>query len=274
MIRSEFLKFGALSLGVILALSGCGGDENDGSDGEKNDLPNVSTSGTPAPVLIDPFEGADLTDWTMDSALWTAKDGVIIGRTDGDLPHNQFLVWDGGELKDFELTCEMKLVGANNSGIQYRSEVLSEIGPDVIKGYQCDVHTNPPFTGMLYDERGRGIIATRVQKVAIMPDGKKLLLEDLGEPPEVEVTNWNTYKIRAVGNHLRHEINGQLAVEVFDLHESERELTGKLAFQIHKGNPMEIHIRNIRIEHLPEGKILTADDLEIPADAPEVHAPN
>ncbi|MFT5469916.1 MAG: hypothetical protein ACI8UO_005039 [Verrucomicrobiales bacterium] len=266
-MKREFLVFGALSVFAILALSGCGEEVGENSESTSPKAPDdLSTTGTPVRDLIDPFEGGDLTDWTMESGLWTAKDGVIIGKTDGEIPHNQFLIWNGRDLKDFELTCELRLIGDNNSGIQYRSQVLTDVGFDVMKGYQCDVHPNPPYTGMLYDERGRGILATRVQKVAITEEGKKILLEDHGEPPAIDVSSWNTYMIRAEGNHLQHKINGQLAVDVIDLQESERELTGKIGFQVHQGKPMEIHIRNIRIEELPEGKILTLGDLEIPAD--------
>ena len=265
-------------LGLAGAMSGCGG-----GDEQQVDLPDIEASSPPltpeeeaanvAPTIFDPFEGGDLTDWIMDPQLWTARDGVIVGKTDGKLPHNQFLIWAGAELQDFEVTCELKLIGDNNSGIQYRSELLSEVGPDVMKGYQCDVHPNPPYAGMLYDERGRGIVATRGQKVVIMPDGRKLLLEETGEIAEVNVHDWNSYTVRAEGNRLRHSINGALAVEIIDLQESERELSGGLAFQIHRGNPMEVHIRNIRIEMLPPAALLTEADVEIPADAVEVHPP-
>ncbi|MEM7010063.1 MAG: DUF1080 domain-containing protein [Verrucomicrobiota bacterium] len=234
---------------------------------------DASTTGEPVKVTIDPFEGEDLTDWTMDPALWTAKDGMIVGKTDGEIPHNQFLIWNGGELKDFELTCEMKLVGANNSGIMYRAEVLSDIGPDVMRGYQCDVHTNQPFAAMLYDERDRGIVATRGQKVVMTPDGKKLLLESAEEIPEIDVSEWNTYTVRAEGNVLTHKLNGSAAAEIIDLQIEKADLSGKLGFQVHRGKPMEIYIRNIRIETLPEGKILTEEDVEIPEGAAEVHGP-
>jgi hypothetical protein len=39
-------------------------------------------------------------------------------------------------------------------------------------------------------------------------------------------------------------------VETADIHDSRR-LTGVIGFQLHKGPPMEVHFRNIRIKELP-----------------------
>ena len=56
--------------------------------------------------------------------------------------------------------------GNNNSGIQYRSKVLNEKTWSV-GGYQMDMHPAPNYLGMMYEERGRGIIAQRGQNVVI-----------------------------------------------------------------------------------------------------------
>ncbi len=84
----------------------------------------------------------DLGQWNYDPALWELNNGVATGKTveDPALPYNQFLIWNGGELKDFELSVKLKVAGNNNSGIQYRSKQRPELGDYVISGYQCDAH--------------------------------------------------------------------------------------------------------------------------------------
>ena len=95
------------------------------------------------------------------------ESGVVVGRgrlhygvTKGDapLPYNQFLIWRGGTVKNFELRAKVRQSG-NNSGLQYRSKELKDVGPWSIGGYQCDIHPEPANNAMLYDERGRGIVA-------------------------------------------------------------------------------------------------------------------
>ncbi len=122
------------------------------------------------------FNGKDLSGWDGNPESWSVKDGTITGMTEDDapLPYNQFLIWRGGSVRNFELRAMVRQTG-NNSGIQYRSRELAEVGKWSIGGYQCDIHPTPANNAMLYDERGRGIVATNGQNVVIDPAGKKWL---------------------------------------------------------------------------------------------------
>ena len=64
-----------------------------------------------------------------------ALSGAIVGTTTGPdhLAYNQFLSWRGGAVKNFELRARIKQSG-NNSGIQYRSKELPEVGKWSIGG--------------------------------------------------------------------------------------------------------------------------------------------
>ena len=75
------------------------------------------------------FNGKDLTGWEGNPALWSVEEGCITGKTAGPqtLAYNQFLIWRGGVVKNFELRAKVKVVG-NNTGIQYRSKELPEVG--------------------------------------------------------------------------------------------------------------------------------------------------
>jgi len=117
------------------------------------------------------FNGKDLTGWKgLD--FWSVEDGVITGRTTKEKPTkgNTFLIWEG-EVADFELTFQYKIVGGNSGGgIQYRSK---DFGDFVVGGYQGDFEGGKTYSGILYEERGRGILCPRGQRVAITADGKK-----------------------------------------------------------------------------------------------------
>ncbi len=124
------------------------------------------------------FNGKDLTGWEGDPALWKVEDGVVTGTCSGpERPkHNSFLIWRGGVLKDFELRATIRIIGDNNSGIQYRSRPLPEVGPRAITGYQCDIHPAIEHTGMTYEERGRGIFGLNGMNVALDPDRSRWLI--------------------------------------------------------------------------------------------------
>src|SRR5579884_1058348 len=107
------------------------------------------------------FNGTDLTGWDGAKELWSVKDGAITGQTTKENPakENTFLIWTNGDVGDFELRCEFKLVpgdsqGFANSGVQYRSKIVK---PSywVVAGYQADMEAGHSYTGQIYEEKGR-----------------------------------------------------------------------------------------------------------------------
>ena len=208
------------------------------------------------------FNGKDLTGWTGKAENWSVVDGVIVGKTTDEdpLPYNQFLIWEGGEVEDFELTADLKLTSnGNNSGIQYRSQLRPDLGELVVSGYQCDMHPAVWANGMGYHEKGRGIICKRGMKVVITPEGKPKIVGELPMEPEFNTGEWNTYKITAQGNHIVHEINGVQTIDMVDHDEEGRALSGVIAFQIHKGPAMKIEIRNVTLKRLPKADLVSPD---------------
>jgi len=197
------------------------------------------------------FNGEDLAGWKGDMTRWSVKDGAITGTTTKDrpLPHNQFLIWDG-MVSDFEFKAEFRLIGSNNSGVQYRSQAFKDAGDFRIKGYQADIHANPPYTGMLYDEGGRGIVAQRGQKVVVNDKSKVSVVGKTDPVIQEELTKWNSIEIRAVGDRLVHRINGKVTVDITDQDTKNQEFEGLLALQIHAGKPMVIQFRRLQIRNL------------------------
>jgi hypothetical protein len=199
------------------------------------------------------FNEKDLTGWEGDLRIWSVEDGAIVGRTTAEAPikNNTFLIWKDGELGDFRLTLEYQIEGGN-SGIQYRSKVVD---PEkwIVGGYQADIDSKPVYTGILYDERGRGILANRGERVTIGRDGKTMATRfaDADElMKSVKSEGWNEYVIEARGPHLRHTINAKLMSETTDNDAEKSVASGILALQVHQGPPMTVRFRKFRLETL------------------------
>lgn len=218
------------------------------------------------------FNGKDLTGWDGNPELWSVEDGCITGKTTGpeQLAYNQFLIWRGGKVKNFELHAKIKESG-NNTGIQYRSKELPENGKWSIGGYQCDIHPATPNNAMVYEERGRGIIVQNGQGVVIDPEGKRWLASE-HEPVKVDIATWHEYTIIAQGNHLIHKIDGQVTIDLLDFEESKRALEGLLAFQIHRGPAMNVQIKDVMLKELPDGGVISFEKSAIPSDAQIIEA--
>jgi uncharacterized protein (TIGR03067 family) len=218
------------------------------------------------------FNGKDLTGWDGNPALWSVKDGAIVGQTSEQNPlkNNTFLIWTNGTVGDFELRCSFKIEPLNtngfaNSGIQYRSKVLDPKGW-VVGGYQADMEAGKTYTGILYEERmTRGIMAARGEKVLWDKNCEKKVTGSLGSSDELQAAikqgDWNDYVIIAQGNHLQHFINSKQTVDVTDDCESKRAMNGVLALQLHAGPPMKVQFRELRLRTSSAGKEAAADPL-------------
>jgi len=209
------------------------------------------------------FNGQNLTGWDGNRTLWSVKDGAIVGQTTAERPTkgNTFLIWTNGPVADFELRLSYKITPNNdkgfaNSGIQYRSTVADPANW-VVGGYQADFEAGDTYSGILYEERMRGILAERGQKVVLREADGKLVKDvtgSVGNSKEIQAAikkdGWNDYVIIARGNHLQHFINGRPTVDVTDETGDNAAKSGVLALQLHAGLPMTVQFKNVRIKTL------------------------
>ena len=199
------------------------------------------------------FDGNDLTGWEGDPAVWTVEEKAIVGRNTAEAPikNNTFLIWKGGPLDDFRLKLQYRIEGGN-SGVQYRSRI-DDPQKWIVGGYQADIDSQKRYTGILYDERGRGILAERGQKVKIARDGTKQV-ETFADAAELQKVvrpdDWNDYVIEARGDTLSHFVNGELMSETTDSQSEKRSGRGILALQVHTGPPMVVRFRRLELERL------------------------
>ncbi len=208
------------------------------------------------PGFVAIFDGRTLAGWEGEQGYWTVADGAITGQSTKEHPltANTFLVWRGesgnDQVRDFELRLKIRIEGGN-SGIQYRSR---EVARHVMAGYQADYDAENKYTGILYDEQGRGILATRGQKVELPSDQPPRVVGET--TPEAIIlaalrpTDWNDYRILAVGNHIQHFLNGHMTVDVTDRDPRHQALSGRLALQMHAGPPMKVQFKNVRLRRI------------------------
>ena len=199
------------------------------------------------------FDGSTLTGWDGDPGFWRVENSTIIGETtkENPLKVNTFLIWRGGSPGDFELKLDYKM-NATNSGVQYRSVELPDVGKWVLKGYQADIDFQNTFTGQLYEERGRGFLALRGQATQVAEGKKARIIGNIKNGDDakgiIKINDWNTLHIIAQGNTLIHILNGQVTSVVVDDDPKARAMSGLLGFQIHVGPPMKAEFRNIYLK--------------------------
>ena len=219
------------------------------------------------------FDGKTLNNWKGDPTYWRVEDGTLTGEITPStlLKTNSFIIWQGGQPGDFELKGEFKITEAGNSGINYRSDQLTDV-PFALRGYQADIDGKINYTGQNYEERKRTTPAYRGQvstlspytgdvspeavrsKVAKNNWTNRTVDSSLGTSDELKAfikkEDWNTFHIIAKGNRLQHYINGKLMSDVTDNDTVNGMKKGLLGVQVHVGPPMKVQYRDLKIKEM------------------------
>ena len=200
------------------------------------------------------FDGKSLEGWDGDPKFWRVEDGADRRRDhQGQSDQGQHLP-RLARRQTGRLRTEDRVQHAHrsrNSGIQIRSWEGEKWR---VSGYQADMDGDNNYTGIIYGENFRGILAQRGTKIVIGTDDKPKA-EKFADGKElakfVKKQDWNEYHIIAKGNHITQSINGQLMCELTDEDTVARK-DGIIALQLHAGPPMKVQFRNIRIKEMPK----------------------
>lgn len=219
------------------------------------------------------FDGKTLKGWEGDPTYWRVENGNLVGEITPAtlLKTNSFIIWQGGEPADFEFTGEFNITADGNSGINYRSERLTDV-PFALRGYQADIDGKNRYTGQNYEERKRTTLAYRGQKTTIpaytgaaTPEavranvksnawGGLTVTGSLGSSDSLKTLikseDWNAFRLVVKGNHLQHFINGVLMSDVTDEDTVNGKTEGLLGVQVHVGPPMKVQYRNLMLKQL------------------------
>jgi len=176
------------------------------------------------------FDGKTLEGWNGDPELWKVEDGAIAGSTDEkQIKRNSFLS-TAKSYKNFILRAKFKLRNGN-SGVQVRSKQSDDY---VVRGYQPDI-AESRYTGILYEEGGRGILAD--------VDPKKAA-------EAVKKGDWNQYVITCDGPKIKLELNGVTTVDYTEKSDKGAK-EGIIALQLHVGAKMKVWFKDIELKELP-----------------------
>lgn len=181
---------------------------------------------TPEDAAMRPiFNGKDLTGWTAyGNARFAVEDGCLVGRQGpggaaGD-------IFTDALYGDFELETHWKMDWPGNSGVWFRFE-------NGRKAYQADIleYKSPvAWSGSLYC-------------------GGKMFIALQERPEFVRREGWNSFRIRAEGDHIVVHLNGHKVADVRD----DSSPLGKIGLQVHAGDTfrdMAIRIADMRIRPL------------------------
>ena len=170
------------------------------------------------------FNGENLEGWTIyGTEKWYVEDGLLISESGPDKGYG-YLATDA-YYKDFEISLDFLQEADGNSGVFIRSTVEGT----KVNGWQVEVAPPGKHTGGVYESYGRGWL--------IKPDADKESVLKEGE--------WNTLKIRVMGDQLTSWLNGVEMVSLTDEKIGQGE--GAIALQIHDGGGIRVKWRNIKL---------------------------
>ena len=199
------------------------------------------------------FNGETLEGWNaLDMSYWSVRDGAITAQSTDEHPckKNQFMVWQGGDVADFEVKLKFRVEGNGcNSGVQFRSKMRED---GLAIGYQADIYQSGGYLGGVCDE-----IHTRDGPELLSANGSKTLIDKEGNRTRTKISTmatfnpwpeWNDYHIYAKGHQMILRINGVTASELIDNEEAHFDLKGILGLQLRSGKPMTVQFKDIYLK--------------------------
>jgi 3-keto-disaccharide hydrolase len=203
------------------------------------------------------FDGKSLTGWEGNPTYWRVENGALVGEITPQtvIKSNTFIVWRGGQPKDFELKLDYRITADGNSGINYRSTVVPDpVTPEnkfAVRGYQFDLDGRKRYSGNNYEEKGRLFLALRGQVTHVVGSRPPIVLSTFGDANDmasIATDDWNAVHLIIRGNTLTHFLNGRLMSVVIDDDTPNRPAEGIIGVQVHVGPPMKVEYRNLRLK--------------------------
>jgi hypothetical protein len=124
---------------------------------------------------------------------------------------------------DFDCTFEFKEVSDGNAGFFFRSVVFP---PVMVNGWQVEIAPEGQWSGGIYESYGRGWLYQPTEE-------------------HLKQTEWNTMRVKAVGDNVTVWLNGVEVTNLTDSAFSKRQ--GRLALQIHDGGGIKVLFRNLKL---------------------------
>ncbi len=229
----------AVCLTVVLSSAVHAGDQTKKS-WSQSQITNLPKS--EKPVML--FNGKDFTGWQGQiDKLFTIEKGEIVARNNKkNAPAASTYLVTEKKYRNFRLIFESKLVTSEmHSGIALWGKTVEKKGDAF--SYQGHLVMYPSGYGF-YDLYRRNSVYRDKGGVA-KKAGKQ--------------HDWNRMEILAIGNRIRHVINGKL---VADWSDPKPELcgTGPIGLQLHSNRaPQEVRFRGLILTENPEASLVTVN---------------
>ncbi|MBX3415689.1 MAG: DUF1080 domain-containing protein [Pirellulales bacterium] len=188
------------------------------------------------------FNGKDLQGWTQrnGTATYRVEGDEIVGKTTEGSP-NSFLCTDK-LYGDFELTFDVKVDPALNSGVQIRSTTADGDPQGRVNGPQVEIESandEGALAGYVYGEAAGGWMT---------PEDK------LVRHKHFKNNDWNSYRVLAQGPEIKVWINGGLVSDLKHDEKFESHPKGFIGLQVHGigvgTGPYEVRWRNLKLREI------------------------
>ena len=176
------------------------------------------------------FNGKDLHGWEVaGTELWYVQDGLLVCESGPEGKYGYLCTRE--YYNDFDLTVDFKQEADGNSGVFFRSHIISGV---TITGWQCEVAPPNLHTAGIYESvpRGRGWL--------IKPEPEKESILKMGE--------WNTMRVVVKGDRVTTWLNGTEMIDLVD--EKIGAEQGRIALQIHSGGGIKVAWKNLKVTKL------------------------
>ena len=169
------------------------------------------------------FNGKDFSGWKVpeDNIWWKVESGILTATSDPK--RTQSYLWTEREYRNFVIECEFKFgKGTIDSGIFLRND-KEQIQIGISGSLKRDLTASPYIAGKGYPVEAKGV--------------KELL----------KPQKWNAMTVVVKGQDYAVWLNGRLVMTYTSETAIEK---GPIGLQLHPGNEMTIHFRDIRIAEL------------------------
>lgn len=231
------------------------------------------------------FDGRTLAGWDGNPEVWSVVDGALTANSAAERRvGSTHVIWQGGELADFELKFEIRLGADIHAGVAYRSYVDLTRGRGARQGQAgraggapaargratgpaIHVPADPRWTlygpGLDYDydlvmagnveDRGtpRREVAWRGLIVHAQTGQRPRAIGSLGDADALKAVlrpdDWNQVHIVARGPQIAHIINGHLMTVLIDDDQAYFRPSGLIGFQIEQWGVGRVSVRDVWI---------------------------
>src|SRR5262249_14967416 len=110
------------------------------------------------------------------------------------------------------------------------------------------------YSGRIYEELGRGVLAMRGQSTRAQTGTPPRLVSAIGDnsvlSKSIHEDDWNEVHIIARGNEIVQNINGHMMSMLVDDDSIRQKNQGLVGIQLHAGAPMKVEVRRVRLKKL------------------------